>query len=131
MNKNELAALLPLPDQITASLAASILGGAHWLRTIMDLVVRGDWLSLSHSAPSRYATMRTNCDAGDVKVLPCASLKTDPDDVLVPSDEVLWRWCVEMEMSFQGGDKLPPKALVEARLAELKRYSQRLKSPAL
>ncbi len=127
MNTNELAALLPLDEQITASYAASILGGAHRLRTIMDLVVGGRLCSWSHSVPGRDASIYTNHDTGEVKALPYASPDTDPSTVLVESNEVLWLWCAEAELSIQGGGKLPAKELVEARLANLQHYANTLK----
>ncbi len=130
MNEDELAAQMPsLPEFVSVAQAAEILGGGpHGISRVMDMVVSGDLVSWSHSVPGRDASIHIDHVTGVKKSLPYVSEHTDPYQVLVPSYDVIWHWCIDFESLAQKGNKLPPKKRVEARFAELRRRAKTLKS---
>lgn len=127
MNEDELAAKMPLPEFVSVAYAAEILGGLHHVAPLMDLVATGDLASWSHSVPGRDASIHIDHATGVRTVLPYIATDTDPGAVLIWSDDVLWSWCLDLEMCLQKGHNLPPKKRVETRLAALKKRASMLK----
>lgn len=112
-----LLALGPLPSQMSARDAAEVLGGSHYLKYVLRLVEVGDLTSWTHS-PIHGDQWHWKDRYGNEKILPCIATDTDPDDVVVTGEDVLWHWCVLLEEAIHG--KLPPKDAVEERLAQVR-----------
>lgn len=131
MAADELAAQMPLDEYIPISEAAKILGGgAGRVKALMDLVMTGGLFSWSHSCP-HLGPSRVSHHKIDLEFdLPNLTPETDPGTVLIPSKEVLWGWCVEVEELLQDVDDegLPPKERVKARLQALKARAFQLKT---
>lgn len=112
MGIDELAATMPLEGWITITDAAKILGGgATRIKALMDLVMTGGLFSWSHSCPHMAPTEFTYHKIGLTGELPPLAPDTDPGTVLIESKEILWRWCLEVEMLLRAVDdeELPPK----------------------
>ena len=131
MGIDELAATMPLEGWITITDAAKILGGgATRIKALMDLVMTGGLFSWSHSCPHMAPTEFTFFKIGLTGELPPLAPDTDPSTVLIESKEILWRWCLEVEMLLRAvdDDKLPPKERVTARLQALQSRAYELKT---
>lgn len=131
MGIDELAATMPLEGWITITDAAKILGGgATRIKALMDLVMTGGLFSWSHSCPHMAPTEFTYHKIGLTGELPPLAPDTDPGTVLIESKEILWRWCLEVEMLLRAvdDDKLPPKERVTARLQALQSRAYELKT---
>lgn len=112
-----LLALGPLPSQMSARAAADVLGGSHRLEYVLHLVEVGDLASWTHS-PTHGDQWHWKGRCGNEKILPRIAPDTDPDDVVVTGEDVLWHWCVLLEEAIHG--TLPPKDAVEQRLAQVR-----------
>lgn len=112
-----LLALGPLPSQMSARDAAEVLGGSRYLRYVLRLVEVGDLTSWTHS-PMHGDQWHWKDRYGNEKILPRIAPDTDPDDVVVTGEDVLWHWCVLFEEAIHG--RLPPKDAVEQRLAQVR-----------
>ena len=131
MGIDELAATMPLEGWITITDAAKILGGgATRIKALMDLVMTGGLFSWSHSCPHMAPTEFTFFKIGLTGELPPLAPDTDPSTVLIPSKEIIWSWCLEVEELLRAvdDDKLPPKERVTARLQALQSRAYELKT---
>lgn len=119
MTEAELLARMPLADNISVTSAVEILGGgADRVRELLYLIGIGNIRCRSHAraAGSTRAVPRL----GIVEAIPILTPETDPATVLIESDDVLWRWCVDVEEALHPAKGLPPKEIVEARFDSLK-----------
>lgn len=126
MTMDELAGLVPLPEWISVACAAEILGGgSERERELIRLVIDANIASCSHSSLQLLQAERTVHATGHRELLPDLRPDTDPTTVLIDSEDVVWRWCVDLESLFlnSGDKKLPPRDKVEARLTALKARS--------
>ena len=131
MAADELAAEMPLDEYIPISEAAKILGGgAVRVKSLMDLVMTGGLFSWSHSCPDLGPTRKTIHKINLEFDLPNLTPETDPSTVMIPSKEVLWRWCKEVEELLQDVDDegIPPRGRVKARLQALQARAYHLKT---
>ena len=116
---NQLIERLPLPDELSVTDAADVLGGSHWVTTIMHLVEGGNWLSWTHSPAHGEQRELINKTLNVQYFLPRVGPETNPAEVIVEGKEVLWRWCVEYEHLLQGVDA-PSKKSVSEREESIK-----------
>lgn len=127
MTEAELLGLMPLPEYIPLTTAVEILGGGHLReQELRRLIAKGHLPCPSH-APTPGST-RTNHRLGIVEDVPVLTPDTDPETVLLDSEDIIWRWCVAVEDALHPTpDGLPPKELVDSRFRDLKRrFAERM-----
>lgn len=120
--------MMPRGDTLSVLRAADILEGEHRAPELLHLVAIGDLLSCTHSSTGGSKT-RYHIRGQEENALPRITPKTDPKSVIVFSEDIVWRWCVEYEGWLQGVD-LPPKDTVLAREAAVKLLARRATAPA-
>lgn len=130
MTMDELAARLPFERYIPITEAAQILGGGdNRIKSLMEFAMTNGVSLGSHSCPY-HPVERTFIKIGLAYELPILTPDTDPSTVTIKSDEVLRRWCLELETllySVVNGD-LAPRHKVEARFAALNSRAYELKT---
>ena len=113
-----LLGLLPLDEKISVSYAAEVLGGGdHRVTYLMNLIADGEIVCWTHSQTDGPLTRYIDHRYGTEKHLPRITLDVDPRLVMVPSDDVLWHWCVQFEER-QAAPQKPVKEQIEDRLRQ-------------
>ncbi len=130
MNTEELAALLPLAQHIPVTVAAQILGGGKaTVQNLIERVTSGEIFSWSHSSPHTAPSVVTYPKIGLVQELPAVTPDTDPATVLIPSGDVVWCWCRDIEqLLIPTGDTTTLEARISARLQALQSRAYELKT---
>ena len=130
MNTEELAALLPLAQHIPVTVAAQILGGGKaTVQNLIERVTSGEIFSRSHSSPHTAPSVVTYPKIGLAQELPAVTPDTDPATVLIPSRDVVWCWCRDIEqLLIPTGDTTMLEARISARLQALQSRAYELKT---
>jgi len=122
MTEVELLKRMPLAEYISVTSAAEILGGGRdRVQELLHLIGIGNIPCRSH-APTAGST-RAIPGLGIVRAMPLLESDTDPDTVFIESNDVLWRWCVDVEAALHSYPDGPPKEVVEIRFCNLKKRS--------
>ena len=107
---------MPLPNSITATHAAALLGGgAPRVREVLDSVAGARVVSWSHSPREGDLCLYINHKFKTETWLPRVTPGTDPDTVLVDGDAILLWCCVQFERLLHAPEH-PPMEAVENRV---------------
>lgn len=107
---------MPLTQCVSARKAADVLGCTE--SDVLAIVADGDLFSWTHSPTKGEQAVQTDDRTGEVTLLPRITPDTDPLAISVDGEGLLWIACVRFEQLLSGQD-LPPKDVVEARLASV------------
>ncbi len=107
---------MPLPNSITATHAAALLGGgAPRVREVLDSVAGARVASWSHSPREGDLRRYINHKFKTKTWLPRVTPDTDPDTVLVDGDAILLWCCVQFERLLHAPEH-PPMEAIEHRV---------------